>query len=671
MKKSRIFLSALTALSVVPGCQQETVLQERQPREIKLTTTFDVTKATATAFEDGDEIGLTIGTPVSVDNVKLTPSGVNLLPESTLYWPAHMEDDATASFVAYYPYDFAGKYNADGTEVGPVDVTADYAIGTLSRQNKLETYQKQDLMSAVAVASPSDESVELHFKHLMARLNLTVVDNLQTDSFTPILGAMNVAVNKLNARYIVNFGNQTLSAHPEPWNTLSLYPLYMGADTYSLLLPAQTVSPEIVLTLDSGKTITYVATSPITFSSGKQVSATLTISEDQISLSYQIEDWTDDPTEIKFTQDVSQQTPPNNEIWYKTADGNPITTISSSAFGSAEIVSNEYDKERDVCILSLSEDAIYLGPHFLGEDATKVVWISLPEGIRDIRDYAFEGCSFESITIPESVEFVGSLNPFTSCNKINAFYGKYATEDHLGLIKDNRYISFAFGANIDTYNVPNSVKEINTYAFYHSNLKEIILPEGLETIDEMAFRESSIENVILPSTLKSIGSYAFYLCNSLTELTIPDSIEELGTNPVSCARNFEYFYGKYATADHRALIKDGKFIALASSGVSEYEIPEGVHTIRREAIFDFELKTLIIPSSVTSMEDVSVFHISQGASIYVLAAMPPEGTYSMLPHDYSPSSIFAPTIYVPTESVEAYKSAEGWRHYADRIVPIE
>ena len=42
-----------------------------------------------------------------------------------------------------------------------------------------------------------------------------------------------------------------------------------------------------------------------------------------------------------------------------------------------------------------------------------------------------------------------------------------------------------------------------------NSLVKIIIPEGAETIDTFAFAFSGIEEVEIPNTVKEIGSYAF------------------------------------------------------------------------------------------------------------------------------------------------------------------
>lgn len=79
---------------------------------------------------------------------------------------------------------------------------------------------------------------------------------------------------------------------------------------------------------------------------------------------------------------------------------------------------------------------------------------------------------------------------------------------------------------------PYAVTEIADGAFYNCNiLSEVTVPEGVKRIGESAFPYSyNLSRVSLPSTLQSIGDYAFYRC----PLT---SVVAAMQNPVNIARN--------------------------------------------------------------------------------------------------------------------------------------
>ena len=75
------------------------------------------------------------------------------------------------------------------------------------------------------------------------------------------------------------------------------------------------------------------------------------------------------------------------------------------------------------------------------------------------------------------------------------------------------------------------------------------------------------------------------------------------------------------------------------------------------------LQVLVIPSTVTKIEDYAFTYCRNLTSITVEAITPPTlGSNVFL-------SATCP-IYVPAESVDAYKTAKNWTSYASKIVAI-
>ena len=81
----------------------------------------------------------------------------------------------------------------------------------------------------------------------------------------------------------------------------------------------------------------------------------------------------------------------------------------------------------------------------------------------------------------------------------------------------------------DTYNdLP--VKGIDNWAFYGcDSLTSVVIPDGVTTIGDYAFKNcSGLNSVDIGNGLISIGDYAFQYCNSLTSVTIPDGVTIIG-----------------------------------------------------------------------------------------------------------------------------------------------
>lgn len=73
--------------------------------------------------------------------------------------------------------------------------------------------------------------------------------------------------------------------------------------------------------------------------------------------------------------------------------------------------------------------------------------------------------------------------------------------------------------------VPAKVTVIGDYAFYRSDVEEVILPNGLKTIGEAAFYQcSSLKKINFPEKLERIKHFAFKSCTALESVYFPKEI---------------------------------------------------------------------------------------------------------------------------------------------------
>ena len=141
----------------------------------------------------------------------------------------------------------------------------------------------------------------------------------------------------------------------------------------------------------------------------------------------------------------------------------------------------------------------------------------------------------------------------------------------------------------------------------------IISPKPLTDISSfLFFDDDSLESIIIPDGITTIGVWAFDGCRSLTSVTIPDSVTTIGGRA---------FYGCVS------------------------------------------LTSVTIPDSVTSIEYWAFYCCNSLTSVYCRPTTPPTGADFMFKTNASNRK-----IYVPMESVNAYKKAEYWSDYADAIV---
>ena len=70
-----------------------------------------------------------------------------------------------------------------------------------------------------------------------------------------------------------------------------------------------------------------------------------------------------------------------------------------------------------------------------------------------------------------------------------------------------------------------------------------------------------------------------------------------------------------------------------------------------------------LPESLTSLDDFAFYDCGKLISVYIEASTPPKKLGDLA---FPEGAVFE-AIYVPAESVDDYKTARGWREYADKI----
>ena len=252
------------------------------------------------------------------------------------------------------------------------------------------------------------------------------------------------------------------------------------------------------------------------------------------------------------------------------------------------------------------------------------------------------------VNIPATVTNGGKTYSVTSIGNEAFYLCNALTEVTIsdGVISIGQY-AFSFCTALTKVTIPNSVTTIVHHAFQNCEaLTEIIFGNGLTTIEESAFYScSSLQQVTIPASVTSIDYNVFGNCHALTQINVESD------NTSYCSEN-----GVLFSHDKTRLVQ-----YPAGKPETSYIIPEGVATITNGAFESCKkLMTVSIPSSMTTIERRAFLYCSSLTEMTVLATTPPTvGTDAFLNVNRTIP------VYVPAESLAAYKAADGWKEFTN------
>ena len=364
-------------------------------------------------------------------------------------------------------------------------------------------------------------------------------------------------------------------------------------------------------------------------------------------------------------------------------------------------------------------DKLYLN----GELVTELV---IPDGVTEVRDYAFYGfSSLASVAIPNSVTSIGK-SVFSGCSGLTdltigngvANIGGYAFEgcsnlaevhitdlaawcniDYAGYYACPSYYAdklYLNGELVTELVIPDGVTEVRDYAFYgFSSLASVAIPNSVTNIGERVFEDcSSLASVTIPNSVTNIGKSVFKGCSGLTNLTIGNGVANIGDNAFyGCSNLAEVHITDLATwcnidfeSDYSNPILYSNSLYLNGELVTELVIPNGVTEIKDYAFTQNRaLTSVVIPNSVVNIGDFAfdvctalkeltigngVTSIGENAfncrSLACISSyIPAEKLFEV--------SCFASTtyrrclLYVPLGAKDVYASTSGWNKFVNVV----
>lgn len=241
------------------------------------------------------------------------------------------------------------------------------------------------------------------------------------------------------------------------------------------------------------------------------------------------------------------------------------------------------------------------------------------------------------------------------------------------------------------------VVAIGEQAFYDCpSLTEVSYPSSVKKIGDNAFSNCTMSSFNIGGGIESVGSYLFSGCRKLKNIYIGDRLRSISGN--FCAPNLEYIEvspnNNTFKAEYGILSTRSGTLVCCPPNISLLIWPSGVKAIGKSAFYNVVRSELVLPESVTRINAlafqksmISTIYIGSQVStiesfalgkiypntkaVYIAAANPPKVLSSPISEiivsvGYSEDEENV-ILYVPSESVDAYKSAEGWKSFKNIV----
>lgn len=269
-----------------------------------------------------------------------------------------------------------------------------------------------------------------------------------------------------------------------------------------------------------------------------------------------------------------------SSVYSAFAEGEEETSVTAEASGEEDPeikVSGEFS-------YSLTHDNTVCIENCSGEGKNLVIPATIDGvAVTELGKLAFGndiGKPYETITLPASIEYISSDNPFSVCDSlteviVDSSSENYIAEDGVLFTKDkSKLVCYPQKKTGSSYSIPEGVSVLGEASIYNTQLSEITFPSTLTEIQYYALgNNSKLTSADLSKTaVSSIGLYAFTNCSSLSSVLLPDSLYEIAGAAFSHCK-----------------------------ALSEITLPKNLGMIGQYAFIDTGLSKITVPDSVTEI----------------------------------------------------------------------
>jgi|GEM_PF-451761 hypothetical protein len=280
--------------------------------------------------------------------------------------------------------------------------------------------------------------------------------------------------------------------------------------------------------------------------------------------------------------------------------GNVGTRISSSAFSGCAALAS----------INIPTAVNAIGTSSF-DGCTALTKLAMPETLASIGEYAFRNSGLTSLTLYRNLTIIGKY-AFDGCKDLTSInFPANVTE-----IKE---YTFNNCAKLKDIVLPNGLIYIKDYAFNGCTaLGKVTIPGGVQNISPGAFKNSGLTEVILKEGVMSLSNNSFDGCLLLKKVTFPTTMKTIGGFSNTGIKEIAFA----ANAAPEAI---SSFAFLNCDSLSTITLPNSIKEIGRGAFYDCDtLQSITLPTSIKAIAGQTFHHCNSLKSIKI-----PEGVTSI------------------------------------------